>query len=119
MLVTHRTRSIRTALGCTAIALVVASPLAPSASASTPDRPAPSTAPAHLLTNPFSVGPARDVKSTNWTGYADHSRTYKVVRATWRQPRVTCGATDAIAAFWVGLDGYRSSTVEQDGSLAY
>jgi hypothetical protein len=57
----------------------------------------------------------------NWAGYAESSGTGTVtkVTATWTQPAVTCptkGTT--LAAFWIGIDGYSSSTVEQDGTLA-
>jgi hypothetical protein len=36
--------------------------------------------------------------------------------ASWTQPTGTCKSGDQYAAFWVGLDGYSSSTVEQTGS---
>lgn len=76
-------------------------------------------APLGLGPTGLTVGPATPVKSHNWAGYVDRGHTFSVVRSTWKQPRVTCTSTDAIAAFWVGLDGYRSKTVEQDGTLAY
>lgn len=61
------------------------------------------------------------VKSNNWSGYADDSggNTYSKVSGKWVEPAVTCTATTALAAFWVGIDGYNSGTVEQDGTLAY
>jgi hypothetical protein len=34
-------------------------------------------------------------------------------------PKVTCGSNDSVASFWVGLDGYRSKTVEQAGTMGY
>jgi hypothetical protein len=42
------------------------------------------------------------------------------VSGQWVQPAVTCISNNDIeaAVFWVGLDGYQSSTVEQDGTLA-
>ncbi len=62
------------------------------------------------------------VKSGNWSGYAnDHtkSNTYSKVSAGWTEPTITCPTKeDQLAAFWVGIDGYTSSTVEQDGTLA-
>jgi hypothetical protein len=67
----------------------------------------------------ISVGPLSSVKSNNWAGYVDRAHIYDLARATWRQPKVRCGSGDSIAAFWVGLDGYTSPTVEQDGTLAY
>ena len=36
--------------------------------------------------------------------------------ASWTQPAGTCSRGDQYAAFWVGIDGYSSSTVEQTGS---
>jgi len=54
--------------------------------------------------------------STNWSGYAGTTGTYTSVSASWTQPKGTCTSGDQYAAFWVGLDGYTSSTVEQTGS---
>jgi hypothetical protein len=54
--------------------------------------------------------------STNWSGYAATSGTYTSVSASWTQPKGTCTSGDQYAAFWVGLDGYSSETVEQTGS---
>jgi peptidase A4-like protein len=55
-------------------------------------------------------------ESTNWSGYAGTTGTYTSVSASWTQPKGTCTNGDQYAAFWVGLDGYSSSTVEQTGS---
>jgi hypothetical protein len=57
--------------------------------------------------------------STNWSGYAVTSGTYTSVSASWTQPTGTCANSNQYAAFWVGLDGYSSSSVEQDGTLIY
>jgi len=57
-----------------------------------------------------------EVSSTNWSGYAGTTGTYTSVSASWTQPTGTCKSGDQYAAFWVGLDGYSSSTVEQTGS---
>ena len=54
--------------------------------------------------------------STNWSGYAATTGTYTSVSASWTQPAGTCTSGDKYAAFWVGLDGYSSSSVEQTGS---
>lgn len=63
------------------------------------------------------------VQYYNWSGYAnDHSGglTYTSVSATWSQPGVTCPKDeDLIVVFWVGLDGFTTNTVEQDGTLAW
>lgn len=57
-----------------------------------------------------------DATSTNWSGYAAASGTYNSVSATWVQPAVTCGSGSQYSSFWVGLDGYSSNSVEQDGT---
>jgi hypothetical protein len=61
------------------------------------------------------------VQSTNWSGYADDntgSHTYSSVTGKWSEPAVSCTSTTALAAFWVGIDGFTSGSVEQDGTLA-
>lgn len=63
------------------------------------------------------------VNSLNWSGYADTGTTgttFTSVRATWKEPTVTCPSTGSglsLAAFWVGIDGFSSQTVEQDGTI--
>jgi len=63
--------------------------------------------------------PAGTVTSTNWSGYAaTGGGPYTSVTTSWVQPAVNCSATpNSYAAFWAGLDGYSSDTVEQDGTL--
>ena len=60
--------------------------------------------------------------STNWSGYANNNsggNTYSNVSAHWTQPAITCPTNEEqLAAFWVGIDGYTSNTVEQAGTLA-
>jgi hypothetical protein len=66
-------------------------------------------------------GPEGTVYSYNWSGYADTSSTdgfFTKVSGDWKQPGVTCNSVEALAATWVGIDGYSSDTVEQDGTLA-
>jgi hypothetical protein len=42
---------------------------------------------------------------------------YTSVSASWVQPTGTCSSkTDQYSSFWVGLDGYSSDSVEQDGT---
>lgn len=60
-------------------------------------------------------------ESTNWSGYAvtGSNGAFKSVSASWTQPTATCTGnrrSDQYAAFWVGLDGYSSDSVEQTGS---
>lgn len=82
--------------------------------------------PTGLDFNPYAHGArlhaqsATDAKfatSTNWAGYAAHSTKYTSVTSTWREPSASCGSTTSYAAFWTGLDGYASNSVEQDGTL--
>jgi hypothetical protein len=58
------------------------------------------------------------VTSSNWAGYAETgaSGDFTNVTSSWVQPAGHCGSGDQHAAFWVGLDGYSSRTVEQIGS---
>jgi hypothetical protein len=63
-------------------------------------------------------GAPTKVKSTNWSGYADTgSNTYSTITGSWTEPKATCTSTTSLAAFWVGIDGYSSDSVEQDGTL--
>jgi Peptidase A4 family len=58
------------------------------------------------------------VESTNWSGYADTGSGFSTVTGSWTEPTGTCsGRTESLAAFWVGIDGYSSDSVEQDGTL--
>lgn len=62
--------------------------------------------------------------SANWAGYVatQTGTTYTSVTATWKEPTVTCGASDAgeSSAFWVGLGGSSESSqaLEQVGTSA-
>jgi hypothetical protein len=67
---------------------------------------------------------ARGVKnqsttSTNWSGYAvtGSDGAFSSVSSNWTEPTATCDDNgDEYAAFWVGLDGYNSDSVEQTGT---
>jgi hypothetical protein len=57
-------------------------------------------------------------ESTNWSGYVDTGSDFTEVNGAWTEPTIAgCGDTLSLAAFWVGLDGFSSDTVEQDGTL--
>jgi Peptidase A4 family len=71
--------------------------------------------PVNLISRSFS-GKTGQADSTNWSGYAATTGTFTSVSASWIQPAGNCTSGDQYAAFWVGLDGYSSSTVEQTGS---
>ncbi len=59
------------------------------------------------------------VQSTNWSGYADTSTTFSTATGNWTEPSVSCTSRqEQLAAFWVGIDGFTSGSVEQDGTLA-
>jgi hypothetical protein len=65
----------------------------------------------------------KNLTSTNWSGYADTppttgGSTYKAASGSWVQPSTTCPASaETLAAFWSGIDGFSSQTVEQDGTI--
>ncbi len=58
--------------------------------------------------------------STNWSGYAlTGVGPYSSVSSSWTQPAVDCAVTrSGYSAFWVGLDGFSTETVEQTGTEA-
>ncbi len=67
---------------------------------------------AHSLTN---SAVSADLASFNWSGYVAQGDTYSSVTSNWTQPAVVC-SSKGIVSFWVGLDGWGDSTVEQTGS---
>lgn len=59
------------------------------------------------------------VTSSNWSGYAVQSTSaFTEVTGSWTQPAVTCTAKTTYSAFWIGIDGYATETVEQTGTEA-
>lgn len=72
----------------------------------------------HRVSRPsLRVKGLSQVQSTNWAGYADTGSGFSTVTGSWTEPGVSCTSTTSLAAFWVGIDGYSSSSVEQDGTL--
>jgi hypothetical protein len=65
-------------------------------------------------------GQNTSVSSSNWVGYAatGAAGSFTSVSASWTQPTASCATGSQYAAFWVGLDGYTSKTVEQIGTEA-
>jgi hypothetical protein len=59
--------------------------------------------------------------SENWSGYATTSnKKFTYVHSTFVQPTLTCaGGKNQWTSDWVGLDGYSTNTVEQDGTFAH
>jgi hypothetical protein len=76
----------------------------------------------HALHGPKSNGRGGNdaVASGNWSGYASTgaSGADTSVSSSWVQPSVTCTAQDTYSSFWVGLDGYNDSALEQTGTEA-
>lgn len=56
--------------------------------------------------------------SSNWSGYAAYgvNNSFNNVSAGWNQPPLSCSTTKTYSSYWVGLDGYNNSTVEQLGT---
>ena len=72
----------------------------------------------HRLPGASEVFGQGQVESTNWSGYADTGSNFSTVTGTWTEPGASCSrGSTTYAAFWVGIDGYSSDTVEQDGTL--
>jgi hypothetical protein len=70
----------------------------------------------HALTHRSST----TVSSSNWSGYAatGNSGAFTSVSASWVQPALTCTSKTTYSSFWVGLDGYSNSALEQTGTEA-
>jgi hypothetical protein len=60
------------------------------------------------------------VQSTNWAGWAVTGARGSVtdVKGSWIVPAVqgSCPSTNQFSSFWIGIDGYSSSSVEQTGT---
>jgi Peptidase A4 family len=63
---------------------------------------------------------ASSVSSTNWSGYAatGNSGAFTSVSASWVQPTISCSSKTTYSSYWVGLDGYNNSALEQTGTEA-
>lgn len=72
----------------------------------------PGTAPAgHAATG------ASTLVSANWAGYVETASTTTDVSGTWNEPQASCtGKKYRYSAFWVGMDGFSSNSVEQIGT---
>jgi hypothetical protein len=63
----------------------------------------------------------KQVGSTNWSGYADTGSGFSSLSAKWTEPKISNCSTsgpEKAAVFWVGIDGFSSTTVEQGGTGA-
>jgi hypothetical protein len=67
--------------------------------------------------SPRKIGNVTVEDSTNWSGYAVEGTSFTKALASWTVPTVTCSKTpNTYSSFWVGIDGWTSSTVEQTGT---
>jgi hypothetical protein len=67
-------------------------------------------------TNPVTLVVGTDTASQNWSGYVAQGSNFTMVTATWSVPAAICNGTTTFSSMWVGIDGYGSPTVEQDGT---
>jgi len=119
---------ISTAIGFFGPAAVMAAVFAGTALAQVangPDAPAAETRLAPRRHGPVKIHgrrPDNTVDSENWSGYAVTGSSFTHVTGSWTVPSVNCSVTPgtrsspAYSSFWVGIDGYSSSTVEQIGT---
>ena len=77
--------------------------------------------PGGLINRVPGYGSGAETVSENWSGYgALGAKKYNYVHATFVQPAVKCpGIAHQYTSNWVGIDGYRDQTVEQDGTFAF
>jgi hypothetical protein len=114
-------RLITVAAGVAAMALA-----APAAHAATPAVHHPAqVSPSIARTESHNLqrgnGLKADLTSGNWSGYAatGGSGGDTSVTSSWVQPAVNCsGGGDTYSSFWVGLDGFDNSALEQTGTEA-
>lgn len=77
----------------------------------------------HLVPGAHAAGANGFFQSTNWSGYSDNTvggRKVRFIAATQVVPTADCpltseGSAGDATSLWVGLDGFHSQTVEQDG----
>jgi hypothetical protein len=99
-------------LAAAALALAAAVSLAVSASATR------SAGAAVVVKRPPALLLTRSL-SLNWAGYASFGTTFSDVQGSWTHPTATCSkGKSTYASFWLGIDGYNSSSVEQIGTEA-
>jgi hypothetical protein len=78
-----------------------------------------------IVSSQIEMAPRIHIKegtSTNWSGYAalatttgKKAQTVTDVKGSWTVPAVS-GVGTTYSAFWIGIDGYSSNTVEQIGT---
>jgi hypothetical protein len=71
----------------------------------------------YLGTAPRVIGNVTVEESTNWSGYAVEGTSFTKALGSWTVPSVNCSKTpNTYSSFWVGIDGWTSTTVEQTGT---
>jgi hypothetical protein len=77
-------------------------------------------APSALGATRPATAQAAGAESTGWAGYelSGADGAFSSVAASWTEPGATCVKGDQDVAFWVGLDGVSSDSVEQIGTEA-
>ncbi len=116
----HRVKTLRLIPLLTAALLLIGLMVPLSASAASRASSKHVSVPAQHSSLPVFVNKS-PATSTNWAGYAASGSNgqFTKVSAKWTQPTVKCGSSNTYSVFWVGLDGFNSSTVEQTGSAGF
>ncbi len=109
---------MRSGVGLTGLAVLASAAMIVSSSLA-PARPAPVPAPHQH--RPADIRNHRvdgSYESTNWSGYAVTGSNFTQVTGSWIVPASTCAPESSAeyAAFWIGIDGWNSSSVEQTGT---
>jgi len=93
-----------------------AAPRAVTAGTPAPHPNIPAALPAGVAAGANAIGAIQKVGSNNWAGYAVNGGKFRKIRATFYVPIMHCaGSPDTFSSHWVGLDGFTSKTVEQEG----
>ncbi len=118
MLTARRLRPLLAAAGLAGLVIYAAAPAGGATTAPASHRQAVHTHPDIFVSGESTTGSTSH--SNNWAGYAalpEHSGgSFRFVQATFTVPSINCAATpNAFSVHWVGLDGFATSTVQQDG----
>lgn len=68
-----------------------------------------------LFSNTQAFADTSYSNSVNWSGYVATGRTFNKIQGDITVPTVTCTSPNAQVLFWIGLDGFSNSTLEQVG----